>query len=64
VWENVLAAGWQVSKKTMPASVARQGLQGRSPKRKRRSLTSSDKAAQPIPDLGRRDFHAEDIDQH
>ena len=63
VWEDLLAAGWRVSKKTVAGSMARQGLQGRSPKRKRRSLTRPDKAAEPIPDLVCRDFHAEDIDQ-
>jgi putative transposase len=63
VWEDLLAAGWRVSKKTVAASMARQGLQGRSPKRKRRSLTRTDKAAEPIPDLVRREFHAENIDQ-
>jgi transposase InsO family protein len=63
VWEDLLAAGWKVSKKTVAASMARQGFQGRSPKRKRRSLTRPDKAAEPIPDLVGRDFHAEQIDQ-
>ena len=43
--------------------MARQGLQGRSLKRKRRSLTRPDKAAAPIPDLVRRDFTAEQVDQ-
>src|SRR5215217_3685944 len=63
VWEDLVAAGWKVSKKTVAASMARQGLQGRSPKRKRRCLTRPDKAAEPIPDLLKRDFHAERIDQ-
>jgi transposase InsO family protein len=63
VWEDLVDAGWRVSKKTVAASMARQGLQGRSPKRKRRSLTRPDKAAHPIPDLVRRDFSAEAIDQ-
>jgi putative transposase len=63
VWEDLVAAGWRVSKKTVAASMARQGLQGRSPKRKRRSLTRPDKAADPIPDLVQRDFHAETVDQ-
>ncbi len=36
--------------KTVAASMVRQGLAGRSPKRKRRSLTRPDKAAAPIPD--------------
>jgi putative transposase len=63
VWEDLVSAGWRVSKKTVAASMARQGLQGRSPKLKRRSLTRPDKAATPIPDLVRRDFGAENIDQ-
>ena len=63
VWEDLVAAGWRVSKKTVAASMARQGLEGRSPKRKRRSLTRPDKAAAPIPDLIRRDFNAETVDQ-
>ena len=36
--------------------MARQGLQGRSPKRSDACLTRPDKAAEPIPDLVRRDF--------
>jgi putative transposase len=63
VWEDLVAAGWKVSVNTVAASMARQGLQGRSPKRKRRCLTRPDKAAEPIPDLVRRDFNAEAIDQ-
>jgi transposase InsO family protein len=63
VWEDLVEAGWRVSKKTVAASMARQGLQGRCPKRKRRSLTRPDAAADPIPDLIGRDFHAEEIDQ-
>lgn len=63
VWEDLVADGWRVSKKTVAASMARQGLQGRSPKRKRRSLTRPDKAAEPIPDLVGRDFSADGIDQ-
>ena len=63
VWEDLIEAGWRVSKKTVAASMARQGLQGRCPKRKRRSLTHPDKAAAPIPDLVKRDFAAEAIDQ-
>lgn len=63
VWEDLVEAGWKVSKKTVAASMARQGLQGRSPKRKRRSLTRPDKAAAPIPDLVGRDFSADAVDQ-
>src|SRR3954453_11334419 len=61
--EGLLEAGWKVSVNTVAASMARQGLQGRCPKRKRRSLTRPDKAAAPIPDLVKRDFSAERIDQ-
>ncbi len=43
--------------------MARQGLQGRSPKRRRRGLTRPDKAAAVVPDLLRRDFTAERADQ-
>src|SRR4051812_3424244 len=63
VWEDLVEAGWQVSKNTVATSMARQGLQGRSPKRKRRSLTRPDKAAAPVPDLVRRDFNAAEINQ-
>jgi transposase InsO family protein len=63
VFEDLVAAGWAVSKKTVAASMVRQGLAGRAPKRKRRSLTRPDKAAQPIPDLVTRDFTAERVDQ-
>jgi transposase InsO family protein len=62
VWEDLVAAGWKVSVNTVAASMARQGLQGRPPKRRRRSLTRPDKAAAPIPDLIKRDFRAERID--
>ena len=63
VFEDLVEAGWKVSKKSVAASMARQGLQGRSPKPKRRSLTRPDKAAAPIPDLVKRDFSAEAVDQ-
>jgi putative transposase len=63
VWEDLVEDGWRVSKKTVAASMASQGLQGRSPKRKRRSLTRPDKAAAPIPDLVGRDFNAGAINQ-
>jgi transposase InsO family protein len=63
VWEDLVEAGWRVSKKTVAASMVRQGLAGRSPKRKRRSLTRPDKAAAPIADLIRREFNAETVDQ-
>jgi putative transposase len=63
VFEDLIEAGWRVSKKTVAASMARQGLAGRCPTRKRRCLTRPDKAADPIPDLVRRDFSTGPIDQ-
>lgn len=54
--------GVAVSKKTVEASMARQGLQART-RRRRRSLTRPDKAAAPAPDLLQRDFTAEAPDQ-
>jgi len=63
VHADLLQAGWTVSVNTVAASMARQGLQGRARKRKRRCLTRPDKAAAPIPDLVKRHFNAERIDQ-
>lgn len=63
VFEDLTEDGWKVSVNTVAASMARQGLQGRSPKRKRRGLTRPDKAAAPIPDLVGRDFGATGLDQ-
>jgi transposase InsO family protein len=63
VFEDLIDAGWKVSVNTVAASMARQGLQGRSPKRKRRCLTRPDKAAEPIPDLVCRDFSTGPVDQ-
>src|SRR5215213_9156040 len=63
VWEDLVAAGWQVSVNTVAASMTRQAIQGRCPKRKRRSLTRPDKAAAPVPDLVKRDFTAEAVNQ-
>ena len=54
--------GWKVSKKSVEASMARQGLVAR-PKRRFRSLTRADKSAPPAPDLLERDFSAEAINQ-
>ena len=63
VWEDLVEAGWKVSVNTVAASMARQGLQGRSPKRKRRSLTRPDQAAAPVPALVKRDYTAGAINQ-
>jgi transposase InsO family protein len=57
VLEDLVEAGWR-SKKTVEASMARQGLVARSAKRPRRWLTRPDKAAPPAPDLVKRDFTA------
>ena len=59
---DLRAEGWRVSKKTVEASMARQGLQGRRPRR-RRGLTRPDQAAVPAPDLLGRDFSAEGVDR-
>jgi putative transposase len=54
--------GWHVAERTVAASMARQGLVAR-PKRRFRSLTRQDKAAEPIPDLLKRDFSASRPDE-
>jgi putative transposase len=51
-------AGWRVSKKSVEASMSRQGLVARPLPRRRRCLTRPDKAAAPVPDLVKRDFTA------
>jgi transposase InsO family protein len=56
-------AGWRVAKKTVAASMARQGLVAR-PKGRRRGLTRPDRAAPPAPDLLGRDFTAGAINQN
>jgi putative transposase len=63
VFEDLVEAGWKVSVNTVAASMARQGLEGRCPKRKRHGLTRPDKAADPIPDLVKRDFSTGPVDQ-
>ena len=62
VHRDLVEDGWKLSEKTVAASMAAQGLVAR-PKRRRRSLTRPDKAANPTPDLVQRDFSAERIDQ-
>jgi putative transposase len=63
VFADLAEDGWKVSVNTVAASMARQGLRGRSPKRRRRSLTRPDKAAAPIPDLVQRNFTAATLNQ-
>ena len=63
VFEALIEDGWVVSVNTVAQSMARQSFQGRSPKRKRRGLTRPDKAADPIPDLVKRDFGAEAVNE-
>lgn len=62
VHADLLDAGWVVTERTVAASMAAQGLVGR-PKKRRRSLTRPDKAADPVPDLVKRDFTASAINQ-
>ena len=50
-------SGWRVSKKSVAASMARQGLVARGRKR-RKNLTRPDKRSVPFPDLVQRDFTA------
>lgn len=54
--------GWKVSKKSIEASMARQGLVAR-PRRRFRSLTRADKAAPPAPDLLGREFSAQTLNE-
>lgn len=62
VWARLRRDGHTVSNKTVAASMARQGLNAR-PERRRRRLTRPDKAAAPAADLLKRDFTAEAPDQ-
>ena len=55
-------SGREVSNKTVEASMARQGLWGRAPKR-RRGPARPDRRAEPVPDLLRRDFTADGVDE-
>jgi putative transposase len=48
IYSELIDAGWKVSEKTVAARMARQGLIAR-PKRRFRSLTRPDKAADPCP---------------
>jgi putative transposase len=62
IYSELIDAGWKVSEKSVARSMARQGLVAR-PKRRFRSLTRPDKAADPIPDLVNRQFTAEAPDE-
>lgn len=57
IFTDLVEAGWKISEKTVAESMARQGLFGRKPKR-RKGLTRQDKAAPKFPDLLNRDFTA------
>lgn len=59
---ELVDGGWSVAEKTVADSMARQGLVAR-PKRRFRSLTRPDKAAEPLPDLLKRDFSASRPDE-
>lgn len=62
VHADLIDAGWVVTERTVATSMAAQGLAGR-PKKRRRCLTRPDKAADPLPDLVKRDFTAAAINQ-
>lgn len=62
VLDDLRDAGVRVSKKTVEASMRRQGLQARS-NRRRKSLTRPDKRAVPFADRIRRDFTASRRDE-
>jgi transposase InsO family protein len=62
VHADLIEAGWVVNERTVAASMAAQGLAGR-PKKRRRCLTRPDKAADPVPDLVKRDFGAPAVNQ-
>ena len=57
VREDLRERGWKVSKKTVAASMARQGLVGRPTRRRRRCLTRPDKAAPPVTGPGQTGLH-------
>jgi putative transposase len=64
VWEDLRDDGEAVTKKTVAASMARQGLVGRPVRRRRRRwLTRPDASAEPFPDLINRQFHAERLNE-
>jgi putative transposase len=58
VLADLVDDGWRVSKKSVEASMARQGLVARPTRPRRGFLTRPDKAAPPAPDLVKRDFTA------
>ena len=58
VLADLVEEGWRVSKKSVEASMARQGLVARPTRTRRGFLTRPDKAAPPAPDLVNRDFTA------
>ena len=62
VLDDLLDDGVRVTKKTVEASMVRQGLYGRKPKRSK-GLTRPDKRANTIPDLLGRDFNASKPDE-
>jgi putative transposase len=58
VLADLIEEGWRVSKKSVEASMARQGLVARPTRTHRGFLTRPDKAAPQAPDLVKRDFTA------
>lgn len=60
---ELVAQGWQVGVNRIARLMALHGLEGRSGRRRRHSLTRQAKVAPDIPDLLRRDFSAEQPNQ-
>ena len=63
VLDDLVDDGVRVTKKTVEASMVRQGLYGRKPKGRKKGLTRPDKRAAIIPDLVKRDFSATKPDE-
>jgi putative transposase len=63
VLDDLRDEGLAVSKKTVEASMVRQGLAGRPKRRRRKGLTRPDAQAPPVADLVKRDFTASRPDE-
>ncbi len=63
VLDDLLDDGVRVTKKTVEASMVRQGFYGRKPKGRKKGLTRPDKRAVTIPDLVKRDFTVSEPDE-
>jgi putative transposase len=61
-YDKLKKDGWRVSEKSVAESMGRQGLVAR-PKRRFHSLTRQDKSAKGFPDLVKRDFSAQAVNE-